>query len=72
MGQEHDPVVLALLVPLTQDIHVVAAPGSQRDAAREAGGDVGAQRAADRLQLLIAQAQLPQLVAGHQGGGRVG
>ena len=64
-------MVLALLVPRAQDIHVVAAPGSQRDAAHQAGGDVGAQRAADRLQLLGAQAQLPQFIAGHQGGRRV-
>ena len=60
------------LVPLAQDTHVVAAPGSQRDAARQAGGHVGAQRTADRLELLGAQAQLPQLIAGHQGGRRVG
>ena len=72
VGQEHDPVVVALLVPFAQDAHVVAAPGSQRDAAHQAGGDVGAQRAADRLQLLGAQAQLLQFIAGNQGGGRVG
>ena len=65
-------MVLALLVPLAQDAHVVPAPGSQRNAARQARGHVGAERATDRLQLLVAQAQLPQLVAGHQGGGCVG
>ena len=72
VGQEHDPVVAPLLVPLAQDAHVVSAPGSQGDAAGQARGDVGAQRAADRLQLLIAQAQLPQFVASNKGGGRVG
>ena len=73
VGEEHHPVVPSPgLVPLAQNAHVVAAPGSQRDAARHAGGHVGAQRTADRLKLLGAQAQLPQLVAGHQGGGRVG